>query len=78
MNTMYGLFLRTYDYYQWTNLKAVSTSKEKLEEKYKQLEDAEFNPDFPEDACRLVTEDESALYKKRGESHYVILPVEVV
>lgn len=68
MNIVYGLFRRSYDYYEWDDFIAASTSKDKLAEHHSGIGD-----DLP-----LIEEIEHENYKSEESPHYSIIEITIL
>jgi len=69
---MLGLFLFTYDYYEWEELIAVSLDEDKLKERHKAY-------DGLYDDKELISLDQHKARAPRDEEpHFVIMPVEYI
>lgn len=68
MKKMYGLFMFTYDYYEFESILCVSESTDSLNAEYIRS----YGPN------RIINEEQHDSYRDSGESHYVIMELEVV
>lgn len=66
---MFGLFKRTYDWYEWNDFIVASASKDKLIKKYND----EFKNDYP-----LIDEAKYYEYKDGENGHYCIVKLEEI
>ena len=65
---MFGLFHRTYDHFEWDDLVSVSTSRERLVEKYHSLEPRHV----------LIANEQYAEYRDDEHCHFAIVEIDLI